>query len=128
MLQPGRLYVFDRGYLDHELYREILEAGSSFIGRIKDNGAYTVESQRPLTAADRAAGVVSDELLETLGHVASQERTQGPSASAGQGATHQRRGGVGDVVAADQQARPRPPNWWLWDIVIAGRWNCFSAG
>ena len=26
MLQPGRLYVIDRGYLDHELYREILEA------------------------------------------------------------------------------------------------------
>ncbi len=40
MLQRGRLYVIDRGYLDHELYREILEAGSSFIGRIKDNGAY----------------------------------------------------------------------------------------
>jgi Transposase DDE domain len=67
MLKPGRLYVFDRGYLDHELYREILEARSSFIGRIKDNGAYTVESQRPLSAADRAAGVVSDQLLKRLG-------------------------------------------------------------
>ncbi len=67
MLGPGRLYVIDRGYLDHELYREILEARSSFIGRIKDNGAYTVESQRPLGAADRAAGVVSDELLKRLG-------------------------------------------------------------
>jgi hypothetical protein len=67
MLRPGRLYVIDRGYLDHELYREILEARSSFIGRIKDNGAYTVESERPLSAADRAAGVVSDELLKRLG-------------------------------------------------------------
>lgn len=67
MLKPGRLYVYDRGYLDHQLYREVLEAGSSFIGRIKDNGAYTVESQRPLSAADRAAGVVSDDLLERLG-------------------------------------------------------------
>jgi len=67
MLKPGRLYVYDRGYLDHELYRQVLEAHSSFIGRIKDNGAYTVESQRPLSAADSAAGVVSDELLKRLG-------------------------------------------------------------
>src|SRR6185437_12250092 len=56
MIQPGRLYVVDRGYLDHELYRRILKAGSSFIGRIKDNGAYTTESDCPLSEADRAAG------------------------------------------------------------------------
>jgi hypothetical protein len=67
MLRPGRLYVFDRGYLDHQLYRQILQADSSFIGRIKDNGAYTTESERPLSAADRAAGVVSDQLLKRLG-------------------------------------------------------------
>jgi hypothetical protein len=67
MLKPGRLYVFDRGYLDHQLYRQVLEAHSSFIGRIKDNGAYTAESIRPLSEADRAAGVVSDELLKRLG-------------------------------------------------------------
>jgi hypothetical protein len=67
MLKPGRLYVIDRGYLDHELYREILEARASFIGRIKDNGAYTTESECPLFAADRAAGVVSDQRLKRLG-------------------------------------------------------------
>lgn len=67
MLQPGRLYVVDRGYLDHELYREILEAGSSFIGRIKDNGAYTTELDCPLSEADRAAGIVSDQRLRRLG-------------------------------------------------------------
>jgi hypothetical protein len=67
MLQRGRLYVVDRGYLDHELYREILEAGSSFIGRIKDNGVYTVESECLLSAADRAAGIVSDQRLKRLG-------------------------------------------------------------
>ena len=67
MLRPGRLYVIDRGYLDHELYRQIIEADSSFIGRIKDNGSYTTESQCPLTAADRAAGIASDERLKRLG-------------------------------------------------------------
>jgi hypothetical protein len=67
MLKPGRLYVHDRGYLDHELYREILDAGSSFIGRIKDNGQYTVAETRPLSAEAGAAGVVSDELVKRLG-------------------------------------------------------------
>ena len=67
MLRPGRLYVIDRGYLDHELYHQIIEADSSFIGRIKDNGSYTTESQCPLTAADRAAGIASDERLKRLG-------------------------------------------------------------
>lgn len=67
MLEPGRLYVVDRGYLDHELYRRIIEAGSSFIGRIKDNGAYTPESECPLSEADRMAGIVSDQRLKRLG-------------------------------------------------------------
>ena len=67
MLRPGRLYVCDRGYLDHDLYREIIEAKSSFIGRIKDNGQYSVAAQRPLSPEARAAGVVSDEIVERLG-------------------------------------------------------------
>jgi Transposase DDE domain len=67
MLRPNRLYVIDRGYLDHALYRAILKAGSSFIGRIKDNAAYTVKSQLPLTTADRVAGIVSDEQIDRLG-------------------------------------------------------------
>ena len=67
MLRPERLYVIDRGYLDHGLYRAILEARSSFIGRIKDNASYTAESELPLTKADGAAGVVSDERIKRLG-------------------------------------------------------------
>ncbi|MBS0262977.1 MAG: IS4 family transposase [Planctomycetes bacterium] len=67
MLQPGRLYVFDRGYLDHDLYREIIEAKSSFIGRIRDNGQYTAATAQPLSAEARAAGIVSDEIVKRLG-------------------------------------------------------------
>lgn len=67
MLRAGRLYVFDRGYLDHDLYREIIEAKSSFIGRIKDNGQYTVGTVQPLSEEARAAGVVSDEIVNRLG-------------------------------------------------------------
>ena len=106
MLRPGRLYVIDRGYLDHELYRQIIEADSSFIGRIKDNGSYTTESQCPLTAADRAAGIASDERLKRLGTPHHKNEPQRAPTSTGQGTTHQRRGRVGDVVAAHQQAGP----------------------
>jgi len=56
MLRPGRLYVYDRGYLDHELYRDILEANSSFIGRIKDNGQYTVAEVRPGASRPKERG------------------------------------------------------------------------
>jgi hypothetical protein len=51
MLQPGRLYAVDRGYLDHELYRAILEAKSSRIRRIKDNAADTVAKKVPYLVA-----------------------------------------------------------------------------
>jgi hypothetical protein len=67
MLQPGRLYVTDRGYVDYELYGAILDAKSSFIARIKDNAAYTVAQTQALSAEACAAGVVSDEIIERLG-------------------------------------------------------------
>jgi len=67
MLQRGRLYVMDRGYAAYELLRDILDAGSSFIGRVKDNTAFTVAEERPLTAAAAAAGVVRDVVVAKLG-------------------------------------------------------------
>jgi hypothetical protein len=65
MLQPGRLYVIDRGYAGYQLFRDILDAGSSFVGRIKDNATFTVAEERPVTAA--AAGVVRDVVIAKLG-------------------------------------------------------------
>jgi Transposase DDE domain len=66
-LQPGRLYVTDRGYADYQLFRDILDAGSSFIARVKDNTAFTVAEERPLTEAARAAGVIRDVVIAKLG-------------------------------------------------------------
>lgn len=66
-LQSGRLYVVDRGYASYQLFRDMLDAGSSFIGRVKDNTAFTVAEERPLTAAAQAAGVVRDVILARLG-------------------------------------------------------------
>lgn len=66
-LQPGRLYVLDRGYADYGLFAAIVDAGSSLIARVKDNTAFVVQQERPLTAAARAAGVVRDAVLARLG-------------------------------------------------------------
>jgi IS4 transposase len=67
MLQPGRLYVLDRGYASFALFADILAAGSSFVARVKDNTAFTVAEDRPVTEAARSAGVVRDVVVARLG-------------------------------------------------------------
>jgi hypothetical protein len=59
-LQPDRLYVIDRGYAEYQLFQDILDAKSSFIGRIRDNAVYELVEERPLTDEARKAGVVRD--------------------------------------------------------------------
>ena len=67
MLQAGRLYVIDRGYAGYELFADILRAQSSFVGRLKEDAAYTVQEERSLSAAARAAGVVRGVVVSKLG-------------------------------------------------------------
>ncbi len=67
MLKPGRLYVVDRGYACFELFRKILDAGSSFVARVKDSTVFTVKEERPLSAEAKAAGVVRDVVIAKLG-------------------------------------------------------------
>ena len=62
-LQAQRLYVIDRGYAEYQLFQDIVDAGSDFIGRIRDNAVWTVVEERPLTAEARAAGVRSDRVV-----------------------------------------------------------------
>jgi hypothetical protein len=59
-MQSGRLYAIDRGYAEYQLFQDILDAKSSFIGRIRDNAVYEVVEERPLSAEARKAGVVRD--------------------------------------------------------------------
>jgi hypothetical protein len=66
-VQPGRLYVLDRGYADYQLFATIVGANSSLIARVKDNTAFEVQEERPLTAAAKAAGVVRDVVISRLG-------------------------------------------------------------
>jgi hypothetical protein len=67
MLQAGRLYVIDRGYADYQLFRDILDARSSFVARVKKSTAFTVAEERLLTPAAQQAGVVRDASIAKLG-------------------------------------------------------------
>lgn len=60
MLESGRLYVIDRGYAEYQLFQDIIDRGSGFIGRIRENAVYQIVEERPLSAEARAAGVVRD--------------------------------------------------------------------
>ena len=66
-LVAGRLYVQDRGYACSGLLGNILRAGSSFIGRLKEDAAFTLDHERPVSAAARQAGVVRDVVARRLG-------------------------------------------------------------
>lgn len=66
MLEAGRLYAIDAGYADYSLFVEIVEAGSSFIGRIRDDASWKVLEERPVGEEARAAGIQRD-LVVRLG-------------------------------------------------------------
>jgi hypothetical protein len=66
-LQAGRFYVLDRGYASYALMRAILDARSSFVVRVKDNTAFSMLAEQPISDEARAAGVVRDVLIAKLG-------------------------------------------------------------
>lgn len=67
MLKPNRLYVVDRGYASFELFRQILDARSSFVARVKESTVFTVKEERTISAQARAAGVIRDVVIARLG-------------------------------------------------------------
>jgi hypothetical protein len=62
-LQAQRLYVIDRGYAEYQLFQDIVDARSDFIGRIRDNAVWTAVQEQTLTAEALAAGVRRDRLV-----------------------------------------------------------------
>ena len=60
VLEAGHLYVYDRGYVDYQLYQDIIDSGSSFIGRLCSSAVYEVLSDCPLSAEAKKAGVLRD--------------------------------------------------------------------
>lgn len=59
-LEPGRIYVQDRGYAGLALFQTILDHDSSFVCRIRDNAVYDVLEEYALNDDAKAAGIVFD--------------------------------------------------------------------
>jgi hypothetical protein len=62
-VEAGRCYVMDRGYAKFTLFNKI-HVASNYVCRLRDNSAYQVLEERPLSQADRAAGVIRDAIVE----------------------------------------------------------------
>jgi len=67
MVEPGAIYIFDRGYLDFARLHKIHQAGAFFIIRAKSNLRFRrLYSQK----ADKAKGVQADQIIELHGFYA----------------------------------------------------------
>jgi len=62
-IEPDRLYAMDRGYAKFKLFNDIVAAKSSYVCRLRDNTVAEVVQDNPLTEADRAANVLSDQIV-----------------------------------------------------------------
>ena len=62
-IESDRLYIQDRGYAKFTLFNAIIDNRSSYVCRFRDNSVFEVAEERPLTEADRAARVVSDQIV-----------------------------------------------------------------
>jgi Transposase DDE domain len=63
-LQPDRCYVKDRGYACFRLFQGIIDIGSHFVCRIRDNsGIHELIEDRPLSEEAKAAGILSDQVV-----------------------------------------------------------------
>jgi hypothetical protein len=66
-LLPGRVYVMDRGYAKFILFRQILDIGSSFVCRIRDNSVFDVIEEHELPREALDAGLVRDAVVRFTG-------------------------------------------------------------
>src|SRR5512146_33268 len=62
-LAAGRVYVKDRGYACFRLFQAVIDVGSWFVCRIRDNSVYQRIEDRALSPEARAAGVISDQIV-----------------------------------------------------------------
>lgn len=67
-LEAGRCYVADAGYFDYGLFDVIVNIGSSFVCRIREDSAFEVLEERELSEKALAAGIVRDVIAKPNPH------------------------------------------------------------
>lgn len=76
-LKAGCFYIADRGYLDFLLFQRIIDIGSSFLIRAKQDTVCNVLAELPLDDAAKKAGVYLDAKV-SVGSPARAERIKAP--------------------------------------------------
>jgi len=66
-LEANRMYIGDRGYGDYRLFQRIIDAGSSFVIRSRDNAVFEVIEERPLSQEALDQGIVRDAVVRLGG-------------------------------------------------------------
>lgn len=59
-IRSNTLYLLDRAYQSYDCLDKIVATDSDFVVRLRRSANFTIRDQRPLTAADRLAGVQHD--------------------------------------------------------------------
>ncbi len=62
-IDSGCCDVMDRSYVKFTLFNAIVAKQSSYVCRIRDNGVHEVVTEQPFTEADRAANVLSNQVV-----------------------------------------------------------------
>lgn len=76
-IEPGKLYIADRGIFSFGYVRDLLAAKADFVLRIKTSQRLSVVRELPLTPQQKAAGVLSDRIVK-LDPAAKADTTQAP--------------------------------------------------
>lgn len=62
-LENNRIYIFDKGYCDYNWWRSMVDAGSTFVTRLKKNAAYKVEKSLEIADADKDF-ILKDQIIK----------------------------------------------------------------
>ena len=66
-LEPGALYLLDRGYCSWKLAQQIFDAGSSVLARLRIDNSYSVLQARAVPETAVARGVLRDQIVRVSG-------------------------------------------------------------
>jgi hypothetical protein len=77
-LEPGRIYVKDRGYASYALFQQILDNQSSFVCRLHDDAAYDLLEEYTLTDDAKEAGILFDRKVRLGSNTKTREQLSVP--------------------------------------------------
>lgn len=63
-IEPDHLYVTDRGYAKFALFNQIVDRGSSYVCRLRDNSVWTVVEEKYRNDNAGLDEIISDEIVE----------------------------------------------------------------